>query len=219
MIPMDDDEDPLVIPLSMTGATTCFPTRKPTRQEWEASSLAEQLELTAEEPEWDPSTDRFAKQEAAMLDANGMLRDEPTVSLPDRFVAALHALPQESQPEHDFGTALQGTVRVCTTIRQQMQQKVMKLTVVRSSKRTHPLSARQLAKKWGIGVGRAEKTLEAMTQQGVRATLHPALSRRFRTNDRQLRCRRLAHDMFADTLKSRVLSWQRQNRHAQVFAT
>jgi transposase len=49
--------------------------------------------------------------------------------------------------------------------------------------------------------------------------LNPILSRRFRTNDRQLRYRRIAHDVFTDIAESNVQSWFRQNRHAQVFAT
>ena len=44
------------------------------------------------------------------------------------------------------------------------------------------------------------------------------MSRRFRTNDRQLRYRRIAHDLFTDTLEATVPSWFRQNRYAQVFA-
>lgn len=39
-----------------------------------------------------------------------------------------------------------------------------------------PVTARQLATKWGIGLGTARKTLEATTQRGVRTVLHPTLS-------------------------------------------
>ena len=50
-------------------------------------------------------------------------------------------------------------------------------------------------------------------------TLHPTLSRQFRTNDRHLRYQCLLHEMFTDTLKANVLSWLQQYRHAQVYVT
>ena len=76
-----------------------------------------------------------------------------------------------------------------------------------------------LAKNWGIGLDAARRTVETTTQKGVRTILHPTLSRRFRTNDRQLRYRRLSHDMFTDTLEARTRSWFRCNKYAQVFST
>jgi hypothetical protein len=45
------------------------------------------------------------------------------------------------------------------------------------------------------------------------------LSRRFRTNDRQLRYRRIPHEVYTDTMKANTVSWFRQNRYAQVFCT
>ena len=48
--------------------------------------------------------------------------------------------------------------------------------------------------------------------------LHPAMSRRFRTNDKQLRLRRLRSELFGDTLESSVVS-RRKNRYTQVFGT
>ena len=65
----------------------------------------------------------------------------------------------------------------------------------------------------------AERTVLATTQNAVRTTLHPTLSRRFRTNDRQLRYRRLAHNLFTDTLEAKTASWFRKSKYAQVFVT
>ena len=64
----------------------------------------------------------------------------------------------------------------------------------------------------------AKRTVDATTQRGVQSVLNPTTTCRYRTNDRQLRYRRLSHDMFTDTLEASVRSWFRQNRHAQVFA-
>ena len=49
------------------------------------------------------------------------------------------------------------------------------------------------------------------------------LARRFHTNDRQLRYRRLPYKMYSDTLqastKDNERSWRRKNKYAQVFCT
>ena len=75
-----------------------------------------------------------------------------------------------------------------------------------------------LARRWGTGLGTAKNTIQATTQRGTRTVLHPSLSRRFRTNDRQLRYQRLRSDMHGDILESKTTS-KRGNNHAVVFAT
>jgi hypothetical protein len=55
-----------------------------------------------------------------------------------------------------------------------------------------------LTDKWLVSPEVARRTLERTTQRGVRTISHPSLSRRFRTNDRQLRYKRLRHDVFTD---------------------
>jgi hypothetical protein len=44
-----------------------------------------------------------------------------------------------------------------------------------------------LAKNFGIGIEAAKITRLVTTQRGVKRMIHPSLSVRFRTNDRQLR--------------------------------
>ena len=173
-IPEVKGESPaLRIPLSLHGVTSYFPTRKPTRDEYEKSELDYCLELTSESPEWEPSTTRFQEQEDAMLDPNGNLLDKPVSNWSRKRIVAL-----------------------------------------KTSARGHMIGPETLAKNWSIGLPTAKRTIEATTQSGVRTILHPTLSRRFRTNDRQLRYRRLSHFMFTDTLESRVTSWFCQNKYA-----
>jgi hypothetical protein len=76
-----------------------------------------------------------------------------------------------------------------------------------------------LAKRWKIGLDAAKRTLRATTHSTVRTTLHPTLSRRFRTNDQQMRYRRISHEVYTDTMKANTVSWFRQNKYAQVFCT
>ena len=64
------------------------------------------MELALELPKWDPSATHFQEQEDDMLDSAGKLKDLPVNWNPQRVVAALHALPQQVQPDHEFGTAI-----------------------------------------------------------------------------------------------------------------
>jgi hypothetical protein len=68
------------------------------------------------------------------------------------------------------------------------------------------LSAEKLASTWKIPLRQAQNTLRVTTQRGVRHIANPAISRRFRTNDRMLRYRGIPHTIFTDTLKSTVKS-------------
>ena len=63
----------LTIPLSLKGVTSYFPTRKPTKEEYERAST--RFELTSEAPEWNPCTILFSDQEEALVDDSGMLLD------------------------------------------------------------------------------------------------------------------------------------------------
>ncbi|KAI2504636.1 Reverse transcriptase (RNA-dependent DNA polymerase) [Fragilaria crotonensis] len=92
------------------------------------------------------------------------------------------------------------------------------ISALRSIQSGRPFEARTLARNWGIDLQTAKRTVDVTTQRGVRTVLHPTLSRRFRTNDRQLRYRRLPIDCFTDTLISNTTS-RRNNKYAQIFAT
>ena len=64
----------------------------------------------------------------------------------------------------------------------------------------------------------ARRTLDCTTQRGLQKVLHPSLRRRLQTNDRQLRYRRLRHDVFGDNLLYGTKS-KRGNKYAEVFVT
>jgi hypothetical protein len=75
-----------------------------------------------------------------------------------------------------------------------------------------------LAKNWGIGLEAAKRTRLVTTQRGIRRMIHPSLNKRYKTNDRQLRYRRLLVLMYTDTMFSTILSIQK-NKAAQIFCT
>jgi hypothetical protein len=78
--------------------------------------------------------------------------------------------------------------------------------------------AATLAKNWGIGIEAAERTRLVTTQRGVRRMIHPSLTKRYNTNDRQLRYCRLPVTMYTYTMYSTILSRQ-MNKAAQIFCT
>ena len=84
---------------------------------------------------------------------------------------------------------------------------------IRASTSGPNMKPQVLATNWGIDVRTTTRTIAATTQRGIQTVLHPTLSRRFRTNDQQLRYRSFTDTMFANTTS------HRNNKCAQVFAT
>ena len=66
---IDQDQQPINIPLSIRGVISYFPSRKPTREEYEGSDPDLRIEMTIKEPEWDSRTTRFKYQEESMTDS------------------------------------------------------------------------------------------------------------------------------------------------------
>jgi hypothetical protein len=56
------------------------------------------------------------------------------------------------------------------------------------------------------------------TQRGIRRMIHPSLTKRYKTNDRQLRYCRLPVTMYTDTMYSTILSIQK-NKAAHICCT
>jgi hypothetical protein len=68
LVPDSQGGDPVLrLPLALTGVTSYFITRKPSREEFELSDLGSRIEMTYDSPEWDPTDERFEKNEAAMV--------------------------------------------------------------------------------------------------------------------------------------------------------
>ena len=75
-----------------------------------------------------------------------------------------------------------------------------------------------LAKRWDITPVKAQKTIQATMQRGMRTMLYPSLLRQFRRNDRNLHYHCLAHPVFSDTMFASTMS-RRGNRCVQVYTT
>ena len=74
VIPDNDDGISLRIPLRFQGVITYFHTHKSTKDKFE--SCDNRIMMTADSPDWDPSTNRFQEQEDAMLDNYGRLHEQ-----------------------------------------------------------------------------------------------------------------------------------------------
>ena len=211
-----EDEDDYSIPLSLHGVTSYFPTRKPTMAEWD-DAKSHCIELTYDTPEWEPHSNTFHDQEVNAFD-NAHVGNRG----PNRFLGSLSSSLQgaattvlnmstnsssvlsEMSPilnDDYFISALRSNVQVSLT----------------SSKKRSGITPEALVQNWGIGLEAAKRTVEATTQRGIRTVANASLSRRFRTNDRQLRYRRINTDVFTDTMQSSVIS-KRKNKYCQLFS-
>jgi hypothetical protein len=95
----------------------------------------------------------------------------------------------------------------------------LNISLVKSEMRDKTgIDAATLANNWGIGIEAAKRTRLVTTQRGIRIMIHPSLTKRYNTKDRQIRYCRLPVTMYTDTIYSTILSRQK-NKAAQIFCT
>jgi hypothetical protein len=95
----------------------------------------------------------------------------------------------------------------------------LNISLVKSEMRDKTgIDAATLANNWGIGIEAAKRTRLLTTQRGTRRMIRPSLTKRYNTNDSQLRYRRLPVTMYTYTMYSTMLSRQ-NNKAAHIFCT
>jgi hypothetical protein len=118
------DHDSMILLLQLSGVTSYLPTRKPTPAEYDSCV---KYNLTYESPEWDPHTPDFAEQESAIAKYGAV--SEGTDQ--DRYISVSMfntcVLPYELSIAFSIFTVLTG-------------------------ERKSPITAEQLADKWGISL-------------------------------------------------------------------
>ncbi len=227
--PTDENYPAYSIPMQLHRVNSVFYTRKPTTEEFET---CRRFELTYESPDYDPSDPSFAQQEEEFCNSyKGDYQEAASqVSSVSTCTKLSHECAQQTY-ELQMSVAQISLYDVSSTLcdksfvadlQDQVQVSHPKSISVSGIgtdvKRQGGVNAELLAKNWDIDLDVAHKTLKVTTQRGVRTVLHPNLSRRFRTNDRQLRYRRLPVTLFTDTMFSTVKS-RRGNNCAQVFGS
>ena len=100
----------------------------------------------------------------------------------------------------------------------QTLEKGVNVCRVKTSRGWRAIDETTLAEKWMVSPQIARQTLARTTRRGIRTTSDPTMSRRFTTNDRQMRYKHLPHDLYTDTLQAKVLS-RRGDKYAQVYCT
>jgi transcription initiation factor TFIIIB Brf1 subunit/transcription initiation factor TFIIB len=220
----DNIEDVLRIPLELHDVVSCFPTFKPTQLEFET---CDRYELTYEYPEYDPSSTTFHDQEAGMMDSWGNTKVSGDRHPKRRQVCSLRQKEEEikhlSSKYSDNSAKLQDLSAVLDdgTLLAELDDNNLNLNVslVKSEMREKGgIDAATLAKNWGIGIEAAKRTRLVTTQRGIIRMVHPSLTKIYKTNDRQLRYRRLPVTIYTDTMYSTILSRQ-MNKAAQIFTT
>ena len=222
LLPRSDGEDPYRLPLSLRGTISCLPVRKPTKAEFDDSSL-ERFELSYETPEWDHWDQARSELEESLLrrgeytdstgdplfpidSSNGGVNSEILVTtMDDRFSDTNRVI------------ASMGPIYLPDTLYKAMRDCV--ILAITTDKRTSRsfLTPDVLAHNWGISLDTARRTLDATTQLGIRQRTAD-LVRRFKTNDRALRYNRLNVEMYTDTAKAGIKSYD-QMLYVQVYAT
>jgi hypothetical protein len=217
-------EDVLVIPLELHGLVPCVPTFKPTQLEFET---CDRYELTYEYSEYDPSATTFHEQEASMMDSWGNLKVSGYFHPKRRQVCSLHQKEAEvellSSKYSDTSSKLQDLYSVLDegTLLAELDDITDNLnkSFVKSETRDKAgVDAATLVKNWGIGIDATKRTRIVNTQRGIRRMINPSLTKRYETNDRQLRYRRLPVTIYTDTMFSTILSRQ-GNKADQIFCT
>jgi hypothetical protein len=220
----DKVEDVLLIPLELHGVVSCFPTFKPTQLEFET---CDRYELTYESPECDTSATTFHDQESIMMDSWVNIKVSGDCHPKRRQVCSLRQKEAEikllSSKYSDTYTKLKDLSFVLDDgkLLAELDDNNLNfnISLVKSEIRDKAgVDAATLAKKWGIGIEAAKRTRLVTTQRRIRRMIHPSLTKRYKTNDRQLRYRRLPVTMYTDTMYSTILSIQK-NKAAQIFCT
>jgi hypothetical protein len=196
----------LVIPLELHGVVSCFTTFKPTQLEFETYR---RYELAYESPAYDQYAKTFHDQEAGMMDSWGNHKVSGDFHPKRLQVCSLHQKEEEvkilSTKYSDASAKLQVRSSVLDDgiLLADLDNITTNLNVslVKSEMRDKVrVDAATLAKNWGIGIEAAKRTSLVTTQRGIRRMIHLSMTKRYNTNDRQLRYHRLPVTMFTETI-------------------
>jgi len=175
--PLDPDAT-LHIPMMLRGVTSCFCVRKPSTAEFADDDIPK-LDMTYESPEWDPGEPDWATQEASTMNLRRQVYDLDNIIAGGRRFINLVSTSEQSA-DSTANDYFLGALQAC-----------VKVSRVKVGNSRRAIGHEMLADKWLVSPEVARHTLERTTQRGVRTISHPSLSCSFRTNDRQLRYKRL----------------------------
>lgn len=229
----------MTIPLRLMGVTSVIDVSVVSRGDYTSGQYA-RIELTDKDLRWEPGSADYAAQEESHTNTDGGLIPRPPSGERRRFVineisaSTCVVGAVDVMDDENYATVLDAHAHVgpfdlsCRDSKSDSCPDLFAISELRNtsnrfgnihSKRKKMVDAETLAKRWGIPIQRARKTVDVTTQRGVRTTLYPSLSRRYPTNDRMLRYRRLPYPVFSDTMFAGTKSRPRGNKCAQVYST
>jgi hypothetical protein len=212
----DEVDDVLVVPLELFGVLSCFPIFKPSQEEFETCT---RYELTYKTPVYDPTVTLFSKQEATMTDSYGKLRASEDSHPKRRQVCSLRQQElvierlsvsySDNSAKLQYLSAVLDHITILADLKQNVNIADMNVHSIHAKMRDKGgVDAVTLVKNFGIGIEAAKRTHLMTTQMGLTKIIHPSINKRYKTNDRQLRYRRLPVTLFTNTIYSTVLSRQ-----------
>ena len=198
----------ITLPLELRGVISFLNVRTVTADQFNDQETYPHISLTSDTLTWDPSTTLYRDQELAMTDLHGDVVTYADVRGPRPSSLVINSITHDDNFHH----ALSSNVAISSV------DTGMSLTGNVRARKAPGVDSVTLSKRWCISPAKAQRTLTKTTQRGVRKCLDPTLSRRFPTNDRMLRYKRLPHSCFTDTLIAGTPSKQ-GNKYAQAYCT
>jgi len=155
------------------------------------------LHLTSETLTWDSSSTLYEQQETAMTDYFGNIISNAIMRGPSQtlIMNELHSLTTnmaDMTHDYNFHQVLASHI-VISNVDANLNGHVW-------SRRSAPINFKTLAARWMVSPEHAKRTVQLTTQRGVHTCLNPTLARRFPTNNRMLRYKRLPQTVFTDTM-------------------
>jgi hypothetical protein len=151
--------------------------------------------LTYESPEYDPYATTFHEQESSIMYSWGNIKVSGDFQPKNRQVCSLRQNEAEvkllSSKYSDTSAKLQELSSVLDdgTLLEELDDitKNLNISLVKSEMRDKAgVDTATLAKNWVIGIEAAKRMRLVTTKRGIRMMIHPSLTKRYKTNDRQL---------------------------------
>ena len=204
IVPIEENGASVVLPFLLRGVTSYLTVMPLTRDKFEHHGCT-QIELTSRDLTWDPLTDIYEDQENSMMDYQGdIIRpgiiDRGHLMVINSITVTTCLDAADVVSDKNFGNVLQANVnvshiKVLITYNLSCLDSAPSLGNIQSTIGKQ-VNSETLAKRWNIDQRKAMNTFKQTTQRGVKTCLHPSLARRFPTNDRMMRYKRLPHPVF-----------------------
>ena len=214
---IDIDDGPM-IELNLTGTKLKFESRVPTTNE--LSSCAH-IEMTSPH-QWNPesvhlgSTSTTSRQPQVRQLSSIHISENPYTTITHTiYEYANHASDEATLHNIDETLLMTNDYRQISGAQARGGDDIPARRTYTSTQRHSAVTSQSLSEHWGIGIKRAQATLDATTQRGTRSAILP-ISRRYRA-DRMYRVKRLEGKFSTDTLYADIKSLK-QNIYAQVFS-